>query len=174
MFKVLFHANGSVKGIATNDVGLDKNFQPKDNFERGMEIHGKITLFGEGCHGSLTKKLFDKFDLRRDCEPQTYGIGLKEVWEIDPKKHSPGTIVHTIGWPLEKNTYGGGFIYHMKEPEDKGGKSLISLGLVVGLDYENTYLSPYREFQVSSYSTLLCSILTMKSAGNIILPSNHY
>ncbi|KAF9548816.1 hypothetical protein EC957_005489 [Mortierella hygrophila] len=138
--EILYNEDGSVKGIATNDVGLDKNFQPKEEFERGMEFHAKVTLFAEGCHGSLTKKLFRQFNLRDECDPQTYGIGIKEVWKIDPKKSKPGTVVHAMGWPIDNATYGGAFIYHM-------GEDMLSLGLVVGLDYENPYLHPYKEFQ---------------------------
>ncbi|ORX94314.1 hypothetical protein K493DRAFT_329963 [Basidiobolus meristosporus CBS 931.73] len=138
--EVIYDEEGRVKGIATNDVGLDKNGQPKDSFERGMEIHGKVTLFAEGCHGSLTKTLFSKFNLRENSEPQTYAIGLKEVWEIDPAKHEPGLVLHTIGWPVDYKTYGGSFVYHMEN-------NLVSIGYVVALDYENPYLSPYKEFQ---------------------------
>ncbi|KAJ1916473.1 hypothetical protein H4219_003780 [Mycoemilia scoparia] len=138
--EVIYDEQGHVKGIATNDVGLDKDFKPKDNFERGMEIHGKVTLFGEGCHGSLTKSLISKFKLRDEGQYQTYGLGIKEVWEIDPKKHKPGTVIHTLGYPLDYQTYGGSFIYHLQD-------NMISLGLVVGLDYQNPYLSPYKEFQ---------------------------
>ncbi|KAJ1948765.1 hypothetical protein IWQ62_006844, partial [Dispira parvispora] len=138
--EVIFDEQGAVRGIATNDVGLDKQFKPKDNFERGMELHGKVTLFAEGCHGSLTKGLIRHFDLRKDAQPQTYGIGLKEVWEVDPAKHKPGTVSHYVGYPLDYRTYGGSFVYHMEN-------NLVSLGLVVGLDYENPYLSPYKEFQ---------------------------
>ncbi|KAG0091904.1 hypothetical protein BGZ93_005311 [Podila epicladia] len=138
--EILYNEDGSVKGIATNDVGLDKNFKPKDGFERGMEFHAKVTLFAEGCHGSLTKQLFRKFNLRDECDPQTYGIGIKEVWKIDPAKSKPGTVVHAMGWPIDNATYGGSFIYHM-------GDDMLSLGLVIGLDYENPYLNPYKEFQ---------------------------
>ncbi|KAF9290181.1 hypothetical protein BGZ68_007765 [Mortierella alpina] len=138
--EILYNEDGSVKGIATNDVGLDKNFQPKEGFERGMEFHAKVTLFAEGCHGSLTKQLFRKFSLREECDPQTYGIGIKEVWKIDPSKSKPGTVVHALGWPIDNSTYGGSFIYHM-------GDDMLSLGLVIGLDYQNPYLNPYKEFQ---------------------------
>ncbi|KAG0049251.1 hypothetical protein BGZ83_005923 [Gryganskiella cystojenkinii] len=138
--EILYNEDGSVKGVATSDVGLDKNFKPKDGFERGMEFHAKVTLFAEGCHGSLTKKLFRQFNLRDECDPQTYGIGLKEVWKIDPSKSKPGTVVHGLGWPIDNATYGGSFIYHM-------GEDMLSLGLVIGLDYQNPYLNPYKEFQ---------------------------
>ncbi|XP_066150732.1 electron transfer flavoprotein-ubiquinone oxidoreductase, mitochondrial [Euwallacea fornicatus] len=140
--EVLYHEDGSVKGVATNDVGIAKDGSPKDNFERGMELHAKCTIFAEGCHGHLSKQIINKFDLRKDSEQQTYGIGLKELWEINPEKHSSGRVEHTIGWPLNKNTYGGSFLYHLNEDAP-----LIAVGFVVGLDYTNPYLSPFREFQ---------------------------
>lgn len=140
--EILYHSDGSVKGVATNDVGIAKDGSPKDNFERGMELHAKCTIFAEGCHGHLAKQLINQFNLRKSAEPQTYGIGLKEIWEIDPAKHSPGRVEHTIGWPLDKHTYGGSFLYHLNEPTP-----LIAVGFVVGLDYTNPYLSPFREFQ---------------------------
>ncbi|CAG04642.1 unnamed protein product, partial [Tetraodon nigroviridis] len=140
--KVLFHEDGSVKGIATNDVGIAKDGSPKDVFERGMELHAKVTLFGEGCHGHLAKQLYKRFNLRENCEPQTYAIGLKELWSIDAKKWRPGRVEHSVGWPLNRNTYGGSFLYHLNE-----GEPLVALGFVVGLDYNNPYLSPFREFQ---------------------------
>jgi len=105
-----------------------------------MELHAKVTFFAEGCHGSLTKQLIKKFDLRKNSQFQTYGLGLKEVWEIDPKKHNRGSVMHTMGWPLNNNAYGGSFMYHWEN-------NLVSLGFVVGLDYKNPYLSPYKEFQ---------------------------
>lgn len=140
--EILYHEDGSVKGVATNDVGIAKNGSPKDNFERGMELHAKCTIFAEGCHGHLTKQIINRFNLRENAEPQTYGIGLKEIWEIDPAKHNPGQVEHTIGWPLDKNTYGGSFLYHLND-----ATPLIAVGFVVGLDYTNPYLSPFREFQ---------------------------
>ncbi|BES89906.1 electron transfer flavoprotein-ubiquinone oxidoreductase [Nesidiocoris tenuis] len=140
--EVLYHEDGSVKGIATNDVGIAKDGSPKEIFERGMELHAKCTIFAEGCHGHLTKTLFKKFNLRENCEPQTYGLGLKEVWEIDPAKHEPGKVEHTVGWPLDKSTYGGSFLYHLNE-----SSPIIAIGFVVGLDFTNPYLSPFREFQ---------------------------
>ncbi|KAG0237999.1 hypothetical protein BGW41_008264 [Actinomortierella wolfii] len=150
--EILYNEDGSVKGIATNDVGLDKNFKPKDNFERGMEFHAKVTLFAEGCHGSLTKKLIREFDLRAESDPQTYGIGIKEVWKIDPAKAEPGKVIHTVGWPLDNHTYSGAFLYHM-------GDDMVSLGLVIGLDYENPYLSPYKEFQRYKHHPFIKKIL---------------
>ncbi|XP_033211343.1 electron transfer flavoprotein-ubiquinone oxidoreductase, mitochondrial [Belonocnema kinseyi] len=140
--EILYHEDGSVKGIATNDVGIAKDGSPKETFERGMELHAKCTIFAEGCHGHLAKQLMKTFNLRENCEPQSYGIGLKEVWEVDPLKHSPGLIEHTVGWPLDKNTYGGSFLYHLNEDTP-----LIAIGFVVGLDYQNPYLSPFKEFQ---------------------------
>ncbi|CAG9766451.1 unnamed protein product [Ceutorhynchus assimilis] len=140
--EILYHEDGSVKGIATNDVGVAKDGSPKDNFERGMELHAKCTIFAEGCHGHLSKQIIQKFNLRQNAENQTYGIGLKELWEINPEKHRPGRVEHTIGWPLNKNTYGGSFLYHLNDDTP-----LIAVGFVVGLDYTNPYMSPFREFQ---------------------------
>ncbi|RIA95759.1 hypothetical protein C1645_796288 [Glomus cerebriforme] len=138
--EVLYNEDGSVRGIATNDMGLDKDFKPKENFERGMEFQAKVTLFAEGCHGSLTKTLMSKFKLREGKQPQTYAIGIKEVWEVDPAKHIPGYCLHAAGWPLDYKTYGGGFMYHMEN-------NIVQLGFVIALDYENPYLYPYKEFQ---------------------------
>uniref|UniRef100_A0A1A8VHW4 Electron transfer flavoprotein-ubiquinone oxidoreductase n=1 Tax=Nothobranchius furzeri TaxID=105023 RepID=A0A1A8VHW4_NOTFU len=140
--EVLFHEDRSVKGIATNDVGIAKDGSPKDVFERGMELHAKVTLFGEGCHGHLAKQLYKQFNLRENCEPQTYAIGLKELWVIDEKKWRPGRAEHSVGWPLDRHTYGGSFLYHLNE-----GEPMVALGFVVGLDYSNPYLSPFKEFQ---------------------------
>ena len=131
----------SVQGVITNEVGLTKNYRLKSSFEPGMAFRAKVTLLAEGAHGSLSKQAITLFNLRKESQPQTYGIGLKEVWRVEPERHRPGEVVHTLGWPLDNQTYGGGFIYHMD-----GG--LVSLGLVIGLDYKNPYLSPYREFQV--------------------------
>ncbi|XP_013191395.2 electron transfer flavoprotein-ubiquinone oxidoreductase, mitochondrial [Amyelois transitella] len=143
--ELLYRSDGSLKGVATGDVGIAKDGSPKDMFERGMEFHSKITIFTEGCHGHLTKMVSSKYNLREKCEPQSYGIGLKELWEVQPEKHNPGLVEHTIGWPLDKNTYGGSFIYHLNVNE--GEAPLVAVGFVVGLDYANPYLSPFREFQ---------------------------
>ena len=129
-----------VLGVRTNEVGLDRQFRMKDTFEPGMEFRAKVTLIAEGAHGSLSKELIRKFELRKDADPQTYGIGLKEVWRVDPSEYRPGEVIHTMGWPLDYRTYGGGWVYHMAD-------GLVSLGLVIGLDYTNPYLSPYRELQ---------------------------
>ncbi|OMH85409.1 Electron transfer flavoprotein-ubiquinone oxidoreductase, mitochondrial, partial [Zancudomyces culisetae] len=113
--EVIYGDKGQVVGVATNDVGLDKNFKPKPSFERGIEIHGKVTLFAEGCHGSLSKQVINKYSLRDKDAFQAYGLGLKEVWEIDPAKHKAGTVVHTVGFPFSSDLYAGSFIYHMKD-----------------------------------------------------------
>ena len=138
--EVLYDEDGRVKGVATGDMGITKAGEEGPNHQPGMELHARLTLFGEGCRGSLTRTLFDRFDLRKDCQPQTYGLGVKELWEIDPKKHEAGRIVHTIGWPLDRRTYGGSWLYHFED-------NLVSVGFVVGLEYENPYLSPFEEMQ---------------------------
>ena len=136
----------SIAGVRTNEVGLDKHGNMKDTFEPGMEFRARVTLIAEGAHGSLSKELIHKFDLRSHADPQTYGIGLKEVWRVDPSQYRPGEVVHTLGWPLDYLTYGGGWVYHMAD-------GLVSLGLVIGLDYANPYLSPYKELQVRLVSS---------------------
>jgi len=138
--EVLYHEDGSVKGVATGDMGIGKDGQPTENHQPGMELHAKQTVFAEGCRGSLTKTLFKRFGLREGVDPQTYGIGIKELWEIDPAKHRPGFVLHTIGWPLASDTYGGSFLYHLENNQ-------VSVGFVVGLDYKNPHLSPFDEFQ---------------------------
>jgi electron-transferring-flavoprotein dehydrogenase len=150
--EVLYKSDGSVKGVATNDVGISRRGTPKDNFERGMEFHARITLFAEGCHGSLTKQIIKKFDLRSESQPQTYGLGIKEVWEVQPEKFQKGHVVHSLGYPLPADTYGGGWMYHF-------GDNLVSIGLVVGLDYPNPWLSPYGEFQKMKHHPLYKSVL---------------
>src|SRR5690606_31545327 len=138
--EVLYDGDGAVKGVATGDMGIDKEGNRTANFTPGMELHARQTIIAEGCRGSLTRTLFERFDLRRDCDPQTYSIGLKELWEIDPAKHEEGLIVHTIGWPMDSRTYGGSWMYHAEN-------NTVSIGFVIGLDYENPYLSPFDEFQ---------------------------
>lgn len=138
--ELLYNHEGAVKGVATNDLGVSRDGKPKDSFERGMEFHAKVTLLGEGCHGSLAKQVIKKYDLRRDSQHQTYGLGIKEVWEIKPEKFEPGLIMHSMGYPLPYDTYGGGWMYHF-------GDNMVSVGLVVGLDYPNPWLAPYGEFQ---------------------------
>ena len=138
--EVLFHEDGSVKGVATRDMGVGRDGEQKAGFEPGVELHARQTIFAEGCRGSLTKELFERFDLRKDADPQTYGIGIKELWEVEPDKHEQGLIVHTIGWPMKTDTYGGSFLYHLEDNQ-------VAVGFVVGLDYSNPHLSPYEEFQ---------------------------
>ena len=133
-------SEGAVIGVATGDLGLDANGKPKPGFERGIELHGKYTLIGEGVRGSLAKKLIRAFHLNEGKEPQKYGIGLKELWELAPDKHKPGFVQHTLGWPLDDKTGGGSFIYHW-------GDNLASVGFVVHLNYENPYISPFDELQ---------------------------
>ncbi|KFD59586.1 hypothetical protein M514_06951 [Trichuris suis] len=141
--EVLYDKSGSVNGIATNDVGIAKDGSPKPTFERGMELRAKCTVFAEGCRGHLTKALNQKLGLREKSDPMTYGIGLKELWELDPAKHRPGYVDHTLGWPLTYDAYGGSFMYHI----DDNGHPLCSLGMVVALDYKNTYINPFQELQ---------------------------
>jgi len=138
--EVLYDDSGAVRGIATGDMGVGIDGKPKASFEPGVELHARQTVFAEGCHGSLTKTLVEGFDLRRNVDPQTYGIGIKELWEIDASKHKPGQVIHTIGWPLDRSTYGGSFIYHLEDRQ-------LAIGFVVGLDYRNPHLSPFDEMQ---------------------------
>jgi electron-transferring-flavoprotein dehydrogenase len=132
--------NSVVKGVATGDMGIGRNGEKSAAFQPGMELHGKYTFFAEGCRGHLGRRLEAQYRLREGADPQVYGIGLKELWEVQPEKHRPGLVMHTAGWPLDAATYGGSFIYHL---EDR----LVAAGFVVGLGYENPYLSPYEEFQ---------------------------
>ena len=138
--EILYDEQGAVRGVATGDMGRLKDGSEGPNFQPGMELLAKYTLFAEGCRGHLGKQLEAKFDLRRDCDPQTYGIGIKELWEVRPERHQEGLVIHTGGWPLDPDTYGGGFLYHMED-------GLVSVGFVVGLSYANPYLSPFEEMQ---------------------------
>ncbi len=138
--EVIFDGQGAVKGMATGDMGIGKDGQPTANYTRGVELHGKQVLFAEGCRGSLSKGLMERFNLRAESDPQTYGIGIKELWEVDPAKHSQGKITHTIGWPMDSGTYGGSFLYHLENNQ-------VAVGFVIGLDYANPHLSPFEEFQ---------------------------
>jgi len=138
--EVLYHDDGSIKGVATGDMGLDKDGQPTENHQPGIELHAKQTIFAEGCRGSLTKDLFERYNLRDGVDPQIFGLGIKELWEVAPENHTPGRIVHTIGWPLDSSTYGGTFLYHLEDNQ-------VAVGMVVGLDYANPHLSPFEEFQ---------------------------
>jgi electron-transferring-flavoprotein dehydrogenase len=138
--EVLYDDQGRVKGVATGDMGIGKDGVPTDHYMRGMELHAKQTIFAEGCRGHLTKTLFEKFDLREGKDPQTFAIGIKELWDIDPEKAKPGLAWHSVGWPLASDTYGGSFLYHLNGNQ-------VAVGYVVGLDYSNPHLSPFEEFQ---------------------------
>ncbi|MEO8280907.1 MAG: electron transfer flavoprotein-ubiquinone oxidoreductase [Ideonella sp.] len=138
--EVLYNADGSVQGVATGNLGIGKDGEPMESFQLGMELHGKYTIFAEGSRGHLGRQLIAKFKLDEGKDPQSYGIGLKELWEIDPAKHQPGLVIHTAGWPLDDDTYGGSFLYHAENNQ-------VALGFVVGLDYSNPWLSPFEEFQ---------------------------
>ena len=138
--EVLYNDDGSVKGVATGNMGVDRHGKPTDSFQLGMELHAKYTMFAEGARGHLGKQVMAKFDLNKGKNPQTYAIGIKELWEIDPALHQPGLVVHTAGWPLNADTYGGSFLYHMENNQ-------VAVGYVVGLAYKNPYLSPFEEFQ---------------------------
>ena len=138
--EVLYHEDGRVKGVATGAMGIGRDGQQKDAFEPGMELHGRYTFFAEGCRGSLTKGLEARFGLREGTDPQTYGIGIKELWQLDPAKHQQGLVIHSAGWPVDSQTWGGSFVYHLEDNQ-------AYVGYVVGLDYKNPHLSPFHEFQ---------------------------
>ncbi|MES2581427.1 MAG: electron transfer flavoprotein-ubiquinone oxidoreductase [Pseudomonadota bacterium] len=138
--EVLYNDNGSVKGVATGNMGVGKDGEPTENFQLGMELLGKYTVFAEGARGHLGKQLISKFKLDDGKDPQSWGLGIKELWEIDPSRHEPGFVMHTAGWPMESDTYGGAFLYHLE-----GNK--VAIGFVTGLGYSNPYLSPFEEFQ---------------------------
>ena len=138
--ELLFHADGSIKGVATGDMGVGKDGAPTANFQAGMELHAQQTLFAEGARGSLTQQVMAQFALNRDCQPQTYGLGIKEIWEVPPEQCHAGRVQHTVGYPLDSRTYGGAFVYHLDNNQ-------IALGMVIGLDYANPYLSPFEELQ---------------------------
>ena len=138
--EILYDEAGAVRGVATGDMGIGKDGQPTDNFEPGVELIGRQTIFAEGCRGSLSKQLMETFGLLDGVQPQTYGIGIKELWEIRPEKHNQGSTLHTIGWPLKPDTYGGSFLYHIADNQ-------VAVGFVIGLDYKNPHLNPFEEFQ---------------------------
>ena len=138
--EVVYHEDGSVKGVATGNMGVGKNGEPTGEFQLGMELHGKYTIFAEGSRGNLGKQLIAKFKLDEGKDPQTYGLGVKELWEIDPQRHQPGFVMHTAGWPMNNDTYGGAFLYHLDDNK-------VTLGFITGLDYSNPYLSPFEEMQ---------------------------
>ncbi|MEM5313609.1 electron transfer flavoprotein-ubiquinone oxidoreductase [Paraburkholderia sp. JHI869] len=138
--EVLYGERGEVRGVATANMGIGKDGNPGDAFQLGMELHAKYTLFAEGTRGHLGRQLMERYELRKGADPQVYGLGIKELWEIDPKLHRPGLVIHTAGWPLERDTYGGSFLYHLDNNQ-------VVVGFVVGLGYTNPYLSPFEEFQ---------------------------
>ncbi|UOR08305.1 electron transfer flavoprotein-ubiquinone oxidoreductase [Qipengyuania flava] len=151
--EVLFNEQGAVTGVVTQDMGIAEDGSQKGDYQPGMEIHAKYTLFAEGARGNLTKKMKAKYDLEADCEPQVYGLGIKELWDIDPAKHEPGRVIHTQGWPLsETGTWGGGFLYHQANGQ-------VALGFVTALDYKNPYVSPYQEFQRWKHHPAIAAIL---------------
>ncbi len=150
---ILFNDANQVIGMQTTDMGLDKNRQPTARFQAGINLYAKHTLFAEGCRGSLSEKIIQHFDLRQHADPQTYAIGLKELWRIPKQQHQPGKVIHTVGWPLDQRTYGGSFIYHLHDQQ-------IALGLVVGLDYQNPYLDPFQELQRLKTHPLIRRLLT--------------
>jgi electron-transferring-flavoprotein dehydrogenase len=138
--EVLYDDDGAVCGVATGDMGVTRDGEQGPNYQPGMELRAKYTFFAEGCRGHLGKGLMECFSLRDGVQPQTYAIGLKELWEVDSANHRPGLVTHSAGWPLDNATYGGSFLYHLEDNQ-------VSIGFVVGLDYSNPYLSPYEEFQ---------------------------
>ncbi|MDA0787142.1 MAG: electron transfer flavoprotein-ubiquinone oxidoreductase [Proteobacteria bacterium] len=138
--EVLFDEDGVVRGVATGDMGIGTDGEPTANYTQGIELHARYTFFAEGCRGHLGRQLMERFDLRANVEAQTYGIGIKELWEVDSEQHQPGLVMHTAGWPLDNSTYGGSFLYHLEDNQ-------VAVGYVVGLDYKNPYLSPFDEFQ---------------------------
>ncbi|GAB2217900.1 hypothetical protein Droror1_Dr00001114 [Drosera rotundifolia] len=158
--EILYNAEHEVIGIATNDVGIAKSGARKETFQRGVKLKGRVTLFAEGCRGSLSEKIIRKFNLREKAhsQHQTYALGIKEVWEIDERKHRPGFVLHTVGWPLDQKTYGGSFVYHMND-------RMVSIGLVVALNYQNPYLNPYEEFQKLKHHPAIKSML---EGGNVL------
>ncbi|AEF89532.1 MULTISPECIES: electron transfer flavoprotein-ubiquinone oxidoreductase [Delftia] len=138
--EVLYNDDGSVKGVATGNMGIGKDGEPTGDFQLGMELHAKYTIFAEGSRGHLGKQIIAKYQLDAGKDPQSYGLGIKELWEIDPARHKPGFVMHTAGWPMDSKTYGGAFLYHLDDNK-------VTLGFITGLDYANPYLSPFEEFQ---------------------------
>jgi len=151
--EILYKEDGSVKGVGTLDMGLDKDGNKKDTYEQGMELHAKVTVFAEGCRGHLGKLLINKYQLDQGKDPQQYGIGFKEIWVVNENQHQEGLVMHTAGWPLDNYTYGGSFIYHAENKQ-------IYIGYVIGLDYQNPHLSPFDEFQKFKTHPSIKKILT--------------
>nr|WP_269447752.1 electron transfer flavoprotein-ubiquinone oxidoreductase [Legionella fallonii] len=151
--EILYNDKNQVIGVATGDVGIDKNNQKTHNFQPGMHLLAKQTFFAEGCRGQLSQVLMSRYHLRDKVQPQTYGLGVKEIWQVEESKHKPGTVIHTVGWPMDQATYGGSFIYHLS-------KQRVAVGFVVGLDYKNPWLSPFEEFQRFKNHPIIKSVLT--------------
>jgi electron-transferring-flavoprotein dehydrogenase len=150
--EVLYNKAGEVIGVSTGDLGLDKEGKKTANFQPGMHLHATQTLFAEGCRGQLSQTLMEKFQLRQGVQPQTYGLGIKEIWQVVPEKHQAGLAVHTIGWPLDQATYGGSFIYHLSHHR-------VAIGFIVGLDYKNPWLNPFEEMQRFKTHSLIKNLL---------------
>ncbi|MFQ5610353.1 MAG: 4Fe-4S dicluster domain-containing protein, partial [Woeseiaceae bacterium] len=150
--EALIDGDGRVTGVATSDMGISRSGERKDSYQAGYELLGKYTILAEGCRGNLGETLMARFDLRADCDPQHYGIGLKEIWEVDSEKHEEGLVVHTMGWPLDNHTEGGGFLYHASNNQ-------VFLGLIVALNYSNPHLSPFHEFQRWKHHPLIAKTL---------------
>jgi electron-transferring-flavoprotein dehydrogenase len=138
--EVLYDDGGAVRGVATGDMGIGRDGKPTAAHQPGVELHARQTVFAEGCRGSLTKTLFERFGLRDGVDPQTFAIGVKELWEVNPSQHSPGRVIHTVGWPVTSDVYGGSFLYHLEDNQ-------VAVGFVIGLDYDNPFLNPFEEFQ---------------------------
>ena len=137
---MLYDESGRVKGVATGDMGVGRDGTHTEHYQPGVELHATYTVFAEGCRGSLTKVLTERFNLRETAQPQSFGIGIKELWEVDPARHKPGLVLHTVGWPMDRSTYGGSFMYHLENNQ-------VAVGFVIGLDYSNPHLSPFDEMQ---------------------------
>nr|WP_233586609.1 electron transfer flavoprotein-ubiquinone oxidoreductase [Legionella sp. km772] len=151
--KMLYNDNNQVIGVATGEVGLNKEGEETPNYQPGMRLLAKQTLLAEGCRGHLSRKIMNRYHLRDKAQPQTYGLGIKEIWQIEPTKHKPGTVIHTVGWPMDQATYGGSFIYHLAQQQ-------VALGFVVGLDYKNPWLDPFQELQRFKTHPLITTLLT--------------
>ena len=151
--EILYNDVGEVIGVATGSVGINKEGEKTGNFQPGMHLHAKQTLFAEGCRGQLSQSLMDRFKLCSNSYPQTYGLGIKEIWQIPPEKHHPGKVIHTVGWPMDKETYGGSFIYHLS-------KNRVAIGFVIGLDYQNPWLSPFDAFQQFKTHPMVSKLLS--------------
>ncbi len=150
--EVLYNDSGEVRGVATGAMGVGRNGEKTPRYQPGVELLAKQTVIAEGCHGSLAKEIIAKYDLRKNAQPQTYGLGIKELWEVPQESHRPGLVLHSVGWPLDQKTYGGSFLYHLEDRK-------VAVGFVVGLDYQNPYLSPYEEFQKLKHHPLIAKHL---------------